>query len=154
MSERDTNDLPVTRERIVATLQLMPYAQYLGIVLADNAAEEAPLFHLPFHARLVGNPALPAIHGGVVAGFMEAAALATTYTQMDEVVPPKLVDFSIDYLSSARAVDLYAQCEVHRIGRRIAAIGIRCWQTSPDAPVALARAHVFVAPSSSDASVV
>jgi acyl-coenzyme A thioesterase PaaI-like protein len=67
---------------------------------------------------------------------------------------PKLVDFSIDYLSSAGPLDLFARCEMHRAGKRIAAVGIRCWQRNPDAPVALGRAHVFVAPSATDSMVV
>ena len=99
-------------------------------------------------------PALPAYHGGVVATLMQVAALTATYVLLDEDRPPKLVDFSIDYLSSAGPGDLFARCEMHRVGRRVAAVGIRCWQQDPDAPVALGRAHVFVAASASDSMVV
>lgn len=95
-----------------------------------------------------------AYHGGVVATLMQVAALTATYVLLDEDRPPKLVDFSIDYLSSAGPGDLFARCEMHRVGRRVAAVGIRCWQQDPDAPVALGRAHVFVAASASDSMVV
>ncbi len=137
----------------MATLQAMPYARHLGICLLAEPTDVS-VFHLPFDARIIGNPMLPAIHGGVVATFMQAAALASTYALMREDVPPKLVDFSIDYLSSAGPTELFAQCEMHRVGKRIASVGVRCWQKSSDAPVALARAHLFVAPSASDASVI
>lgn len=155
-SDHDGVDPRVTRNRIVATLDAMPYARHLGIGLRLAGAGEGTgaLFHLPFDARLIGNVTLPAIHGGVVASFMQAAALAATYALLPEALPPKLVDFSLDYLSSAGPADLYAQCEMHRVGKRIAAVGVRCWQKTPDAPVALGRAHVFVAPSASDASVI
>jgi acyl-coenzyme A thioesterase PaaI-like protein len=99
---------------------------------------------------LVGNVTLPALHGGVIAAFMQVAALASTYSLLRGERLPKLVDFSLDYLSSAGPMDLYAACEMHRVGKRIASLGIRCWQGNPDAPVALGRAHLFIAQSSSD----
>ncbi|MEJ8856647.1 PaaI family thioesterase [Variovorax robiniae] len=141
------------RDRTAANLEAMPYCRHLGIRLAPDAQDGAPTFHLPFDPRLIGNASLPAIHGGVLATFMQACALAATSAALGNQVPPKLVDFSLDYLSSAGPSDLYAQCEMHRVGRRIAAVGIRCWQRSADEPVALGRAHVYVAASSSDASV-
>ena len=151
-NDQHSPDPQIARDRVVATLQAMPYARHLGIRLMAEPTDST-VFHLPFDARIIGNPTLPAIHGGVVATFMQAAALASTYALMQEDVPPKLVDFSIDYLSSAGPTDLFAQCEMHRVGKRIASVGIRCWQKNSDAPVALARAHMFVAPSASDASV-
>jgi uncharacterized protein (TIGR00369 family) len=151
--DRSRGDPQVTRDRIVATLEAIPYASHLGIRLAEAETADVVVFHLPFDARMIGNVTLPAIHGGVVATFMQAAALAATYALMHEDLPPKLVDFSIDYVSSAGPADLYARCEMHRVGKRIAAVGVRCWQQSADAPVALGRAHVFVAPSASDAIV-
>ena len=145
---------PHMREQIAAALDAMPYCRHLGIHLAAGATDDEVSFHLPFDARLIGNASLPAIHGGVLASFMQAAALASTSAALGNVVPPKLIDFSLDYLSSAGPADLYAQCELHRVGRRIAAVGIRCWQRGPDEPVALGRAHVYVAHSASDASVI
>lgn len=152
-NDHDAVDPQIMRNRVAATLELMPYARYLGIRLLPAESSDALVFHLPFDARLIGNVTLPALHGGVVATFMQAVALAATYGLMREALPPKLVDFSIDYLSSAGPSDLFAQCEMHRVGRRIAAVGVRCWQQDLNAPVALGRAHVFVAPSASDASV-
>ncbi|MEJ8850543.1 PaaI family thioesterase [Variovorax rhizosphaerae] len=149
----DVDDAQPMRDRVAAALEAVPYCRHLGIRLAPGAQDGELIFHLPFDARLVGNPSLPAIHGGVLATFMQAAALTTTSAALGNRVPPKLVDFSLDYLSSAGPADLYAQCEMHRVGRRVAAVGIRCWQRSADAPVALGRAHVYVAHSPSDASV-
>jgi acyl-coenzyme A thioesterase PaaI-like protein len=108
------------------------------------------VFHLPFEERLVGNVTLPALHGGVIAAFMQVAALASTYSFLRGERLPKLVDFSLDYLSSAGPMDLYAVCDMHRVGKRIAAVGVRCWQQSPDNPVGVGRAHVFIAQSASD----
>lgn len=145
MSTKVTQGVGSTTERVTSILAALPYARHLGIRLAEIDGAGNVVFHLPFEARFIGNITLPAYHGGVVATLMEVAALTATYILLDEDRPPRLVDFSIDYLSSARSSDLFAQCEMHRVGRRVAAVGIRCWQKDPDAPVAVGRAHVFVA---------
>ena len=140
--------------RVAATLAAIPYAQYLGFQVTQSSDSNGCTFFLPFDERLVGNVTLPAIHGGVIASFMEAAALAVAYAVSQQGLPPKLVDFSLDYLASAGPHDLHAAGEVHRTGKRVVAVGVRCWQRSVDAPIALARAHVYIAPSSSDASII
>lgn len=134
-------------KRVASAISAMPYARHLGIgVVVAKGGADSILFHLPFEARLVGNVTLPAYHGGVVATFMQVAALTTVYDLITEGRLPKLVNFSIDYLNSAGPLDLYARCEVHRVGRRIATVGIRCWQNDTKVPVALSRAHIFIGP--------
>lgn len=127
-----------------ALLGLVPYAAYLGLRI-DMADPAAPVLRLPFKPTLIGNAALPAIHGGVVASFMESAALMHLLLMLDEQRVPKSIDFSIDYLRSAHAEDSYAGCAVERLGRRVAQVQIRCWQADPARPVALARAHFLLA---------
>jgi len=150
-NERSGTDALRMHQRIAATLEAIPYARHLGIRLIDPHESDEVAYHMPFDARRIGNPILPALHGGVVATFMQVVALSETYALLRDELLPKLVDFSIDYLSTAEPRDLFASCEIHRVGKRVAAVGIRCWQRTPNAPVALGRAHVFVAPSASDA---
>jgi uncharacterized protein (TIGR00369 family) len=127
-----------------ALLALVPYAGFLGLRI-DLADPAAPVLRLPYRPSLIGNTALPAIHGGVVASFMESAALMHLLLALDEQRVPKSIDFSIDYLRSAHAEDSYAVCAVERLGRRVAQVQIRCWQSEPAKPVALARAHFLLA---------
>jgi acyl-coenzyme A thioesterase PaaI-like protein len=103
----------------------------------------------PVGRAVVGDVNLAAYHGGVIATFMQVAALTATYVLHGEDRPPKLV---VLYRLPALAgpLDLFARCEMHRVGKRVAAVGNRCWQHGLDAPVARGRVHVFVAPSSSD----
>lgn len=131
-------------ERVVQVLAAIPYARHLGACLHQGNGPGIVLC-LPFLPRLVGNTDLQAFHGGVVGGFMQITALVTTWVELGETRPPKLVDFSIDFLSSAGPRDLYARCEFQRVGRRVAAVGIRCWQKDENSPVAVARAHLYVA---------
>jgi len=128
------------------TLQLwlkrVPYAAYLGIKAEVHGSEI--LFILPQDKKLIGNPTLPAIHGGVVGAFMEQAAAFHLIAKMDDPVVPKIINFSLDYLRPARLRDTYAQCTLARQGRFIANISIAAWQEQRDRPCAIARAHFLI----------
>ncbi len=120
----------------------VPYAKYLGVQLALH--EGQPRAMLPFRQELVGNPRLPAIHGGITAAFMENAAMLQLLYQLDTARVPKSIDFSIDYLLPARTEELYADCEIGRMGSRVAQATIRCWQKSQERPIAVARGHFLL----------
>ncbi|HEY0974565.1 MAG TPA: PaaI family thioesterase [Solimonas sp.] len=123
-------------------VRLVPYARFLGVQV--SMADGQPRSRLPYKPSLIGNRALPALHGGVTAAFMENAALLHLLLQLDQDRIPKSIDFSIDYLLSGRAEDCHAACEVSRAGSRIANVMIRCWQSDPARPIALARAHFLL----------
>lgn len=120
----------------------IPYVDYLGIRLAE--AGERPLFRMPYQDKLIGNPLLPALHGGVVAGFAETAGTLHLIRTLRGAKFPKSIDFAIDYLRSGRPVETYAACEVVRIGSRVALVQVRCWQKSPDQPITIARGHFLL----------
>lgn len=113
-----------------------PYAAHLGIQREQDG------FLLPYRELLLGDATRPALHGGVVAGFMETAALL--HLLLSDIAAarlPKTIDFSIDYLRGAGPRATHAACEVLRVGRRVALVSVRCWQEDMRKPVALARAH-------------
>jgi uncharacterized protein (TIGR00369 family) len=122
--------------------QTIPYVDYLGIGVAQG--DGPPLFCLPFQDKLVGNPRLPALHGGVIAGFSETAAILHLMRTLRGAKIPKSIDFSIDYLRAGRPVECFAACEVVRVGTRVALVQVRCWQTRPDHPIAVARGHFLL----------
>jgi acyl-coenzyme A thioesterase PaaI-like protein len=123
-------------------LEKIPYAVYLGI-RAEVQGEDI-LFILPGEQKLVGNPTLPAIHGGVVGAFMEQAAALHLVARMKEPVLPKIINFSLDYLRPARLRDTCANCTVTRQGRQVANVAISAWQENSATPVAIARAHFLL----------
>jgi uncharacterized protein (TIGR00369 family) len=123
--------------------QHIPYVEYLGIRVVPHP--QHPLFRMPFHPRLIGNPKLPALHGGVVAGFAETAALLQLMQSLKGSKQPKGIDFSVDYLRSGRPEECFAQCDVVRLGGRVALVTVRVWQRSPELPIAVARGHFLLA---------
>ena len=125
-----------------ALIELIPYARLIGIEclrLGDDM-----VFRLPASKDNIGNPILPALHGGVIAGFMEHAAMLHLLMFMGIPHLPKIIDFSIDYLRAGHYRDTYAQCQVWRQGRRVANVAITAWQTRQTEPIATARTHFKV----------
>jgi acyl-coenzyme A thioesterase PaaI-like protein len=120
----------------------IPYAGLLGIQgVYEN---EELLFHLPAKSSNIGNPTLPALHGGATGGFMEMACTLHLLMTMETVGLPKVVDFSIDFIRAGRFVDTYASCQVVRQGRKLANVMVQAWQQDRQEPIATARAHFVV----------
>lgn len=126
-----------------AIIEAIPYARLMGVEFCEQPEGEL-LFSLPFHARNIGNTMLPALHGGLIGGFLENAALIHLIWNRDSLEAPKIVDFSLDYLRSARAQTLYARCEITKQGKRVAHVLIEAWQEDRAKPVAVARAHFLL----------
>ncbi|WP_017902720.1 PaaI family thioesterase [Pseudomonas asplenii] len=120
-------------------LQRIPYARLIGIECSRLGDEL--LFRLPASKDNIGNPLLPAIHGGVIAGFMELAAALHLLVFTGSPGVPKVIDFSVDYLRAGQFRDTYAKCQVCRQGRRVANVAVTAWQSTEAEPIATARAH-------------
>ncbi|WP_448108886.1 PaaI family thioesterase [Pseudomonas azerbaijanoccidentalis] len=122
-----------------ALLQLIPYATLIGVE-CSRVGDEL-LFRLPANKDNIGNPLLPAIHGGVIAGFMELSAALHLLIATGSPGVPKIIDFSLDYLRAGQFRDTWARCQVCRQGRRVANVAITAWQSIEGEPIATARAH-------------
>ncbi|MHA6196327.1 PaaI family thioesterase [Pseudomonas wadenswilerensis] len=122
-----------------ALLQLIPYAGLIGIECSRDGDDL--LFRLPANPDNIGNPLLPAIHGGVIAGFMELSAALYLLIFSESASIPKIIDFSIDYLRAGHFRDTYARCQLWRQGRRVTNVAITAWQGDANEPIATARAH-------------
>jgi acyl-coenzyme A thioesterase PaaI-like protein len=120
-------------------LQRIPYATLIGVE-CSRVGDEL-LFRLPANKDNIGNPLLPAIHGGVIAGFMELAAALHLLVFTGSPGVPKIIDFSLDYLRAGQFRDTWARCQVCRQGRRVANVAITAWQSTETETIATARAH-------------
>lgn len=120
-------------------LQLIPYAGLIGIECSRDGDDL--LFRLPASPENIGNPLLPAIHGGVIAGFMELSAALYLLIFSESATIPGIIDFSIDYLRAGLYRDTFARCQLWRQGRRVTNVAITAWQADPAEPIATARAH-------------
>lgn len=125
-----------------ALTQAIPYAQFIGV--SFESVEGDLFFKLPRKASNIGNPKLPAIHGGVLGGFMELSSALYLLVSQSTLKYPKIIDFSLDYLMAGQDQDTYAFCRVTRQGRRVANVEVQAWQAERSKPIALARAHFLL----------
>lgn len=123
-------------------IDTIPYARLLGIQGRYEADEL--LFCLPPKPSNVGNPTLPALHGGAIGGFLELAGALHLVMTMEVLKVPKVVDFSIDYVRAGRLQDTWAHCHVVRQGRKLVNVAIQAWQDDRNEPIATARAHFLL----------
>lgn len=135
----------------------VPYIRFLGIVF-DRRGDELTAV-LPFRDHLIGNPALPALHGGVTASFLEVSAVIGLSWSMlwDEIETggavgeteptprlPKTIDFTVDYLRPGLPRDAYARARVNLQGRRYASVHVEAWQDRRDKLMAAATGHFLM----------
>lgn len=123
-------------------IQQIPYARLIGMSCIPIG--ESLLFTLPPNRDNLGNPSLPALHGGVIAGFMEMSASLYMLLTQDARAVPKVVDFAIDYLRPGRLQESYAECQVIRHGKKIVNVSVTAWQDRKETPIATARAHLLL----------
>jgi len=110
---------------LIATI---PYAKTLGIEVEFN--EDGFILILPYLKSNIGNPTLPALHGGAIGGFMEVCAMAELKRRAPSLPFSKPIGINIDYLRRGNPV--------------IANVRVRAWQESMDKPIAALSGHFLI----------
>lgn len=129
-------------EALIETLLAAPYVAKFGIRFERKGDELTGV--LPYAEHLVGNPLVPALHGGAVGAFLEVIASATLLAAQPLARLPKPIDVAVDYLRPARPEDVYARAFIGRAGARVANIRAEAWQSRRDAPVASLHGHFLI----------
>ncbi|MBX3482644.1 PaaI family thioesterase [Phenylobacterium sp.] len=125
-----------------AFLQRAPYVRFLGMRV-ELAGDEMTAI-LPFSRHLIGNPMLPALHGGAIGAFLELTALAQLAVADPGRRMPKTIDITVEYLRSGRAQDTYARAILRKVGRRVANVQVEAWQDSRAQPIAGLTGHFLM----------
>lgn len=163
-SRKRPEPVQIVKQRRDGMLKLLtgrvPYIGFLGIQFERRGDELTAT--LPFKDELIGNPILPALHGGVTAAFLEVTAIMELswsmiwedmesgqidLTNMDSVALPRLpktIDLTVDYLRSGLPRDAYARARVNRSGRRYASVHVEGWQDNRSRLFAQATGHFLI----------
>ena len=169
MSRTKPEPVQVIKKRRDGALRALvdgvPYIKFLGIEFERRGDELTAI--LPFSDKLIGNPLIPALHGGVTASFLEVTTIislswaylwedletgALEVDKMDdEHMPrlPKTIDFTVDYLRTGLPRDAYARATINRSGRRYASVHVEAWQDNRTKLFAQATGH-FLMPQRRD----
>lgn len=140
----------------------IPFVSVLGVSferLGDELTGK-----LSFDDKLIGNPVLPALHGGATGAFLEITAQVALSWRMvwammeqggeaaekierGEFPPfPKTIDITLDYMRSGGPRDAYARAVIARAGRRYASVRVEAWQEERDRPFLAAMGHFLMPP--------
>ena len=143
-----------------ALVKSIPYIQFLGIGFDRRGNELTAI--MSYDEKLIGNPGVPALHGGAIAAFMEVSAVielswsslwkeieASPQSPQGPLIPslielPKTIDFTVDYLRSGLPRDAYARARVTRSGRRYASVFVEAWQDNRKRIFAQAIGHFLL----------
>ena len=164
MTRKPPEPVQVIKKRRDSALNALvngvPYIQFLGIEFARRGDELTAT--LPYAERLIGNPILPALHGGATAAFLEVTAIIElSWTLLWEDIEagridaaaidrshlprlPKTIDFAVDYLRTGLPRDAYARARVNRSGRRYASVHVEGWQDNRARPFIQATGHFLM----------
>ena len=163
MARPQPEPVQVVKQRRDAALEALvggvPYVGFLGITFDRRGDELTGV--LRYDDKLIGNPYLPALHGGVTAAFLEVTAIITLswaylwpaiesgeidVDQLAGALPrlPKTINMTVDYLRSGLPRDAYARAVVSRSGRRYASVRAEAWQDNRDRLFAQASGHFLM----------
>jgi acyl-coenzyme A thioesterase PaaI-like protein len=127
---------------VQALFDAVPYSKFLGLSARMDGDEM--ITTMTYAPHLIGNPTLPALHGGTLGALMESAAIFELLWRAETIVLPKTITLTIDYLRSGAPLDTHARSIVTRHGRRVANVRVEAWQTDRNTPVATAHAIFLV----------
>lgn len=128
-----------------AVFEAIPYARFLGISAFVQDGEL--LGKLSFDPSLIGNPALPALHGGTIGALLESTAIFLLFWEAETMILPKTINLTVAYLRPGRPVDTFARATMTKQGRRVASVRAEAWQEDPARPIASAVAHFLITPA-------
>ncbi len=123
-------------------LGAIPYAQFLGFSASLDG--DSVITTMRFAPHLIGNPHLPALHGGTLGALLESAAIFQLIWSAETIVLPKTITITVDYLRSGGPHDTHARGVITRRGRRVTNVSMEAWQADRAAPIASAHAIFLV----------
>ena len=120
----------------------VPYAKTIGIKV--DFSEGRLLLILPYQKSNIGNPTLPALHGGAIGGFMEVCAMAELQRRAPDLPLSKPIGVNIDYLRRGKPIETFARADIFKEGSRVANVRVRAWQDNIDEPIAALSGHFLL----------
>lgn len=115
----------------------VPFMQYLGMRFETLESSHA-VIRIPYRPELIGNPELPALHGGVISALLDTCGGAAVWTRIGSHDRVSTVDLRVDYLRPGRPEDLLGMARVIRAGNRVGVTELRAYHPgSKGAPIAV-----------------
>ncbi len=129
---------------MIIPFPLPPYARTLNMEIWGEE-NNVPIIIMPFGDAVQGRPGF--LHGGAISGLLEMAAVAAIHSGLqqrgsDSAI--KQINVTIDFLRGGTIQPTYACGSVTRLGRTLANVEARAWQSDRDKPIAIAQMHYLL----------
>lgn len=121
-----------------------PYARTMGFT-SERDADGRLVLLMDYEFDKMGRPGF--LHGGAIAGMLEAAGYATLADALGPEDPARIkpVNVTVNYLRGGRDAVTRARATIQRLGRRIANLEVIAWQDDPEQPIAIAQMNLMLA---------
>jgi uncharacterized protein (TIGR00369 family) len=114
----------------------IPFNKLLGmrcLEIRDGLAR----VELPYRPELLGNPEIPALHGGAISSTLDTTGGLAVWTQAGPHDRVFTIDLRVDFLRPGRAEALIAVARVVRLGHRVGVAELRAFHADEeDRPIA------------------
>ncbi|MBL0114762.1 MAG: PaaI family thioesterase [Sphingomonadales bacterium] len=111
---------------------------------SERDSEGRLVLTMAFETNKMGRPGF--LHGGAIAGMLEAVAFATLAEALDadDNARIKPINVTVNYLRGGRDAVTHARATIERLGRRVANVEAIAWQDDPDNPIAIAQMNLML----------
>lgn len=140
MSDASHEGVPPSHgiDALQALFATIPYLRRMGFEFGLDDGNGQIRVRLPYRDEIVGNPKVPALHGGAMAALLETTASAQVMLATRSLRLPRLFTCTAEYLRSARLIDVQASAVVVTRSRRYANVRATAWQDRADQPIVVA----------------
>ena len=122
------------------------FAKLLGTMMTQSGET----FTLIPTEELVGNPILPALHGGAIASFLELAAQLALSRTLSPGQSCRLISMNLQFLAPVRLGAVSTTPTLVRVGRRVAVVHAEAVDRDGTGKLCLAQLEFAVGQSSGD----
>lgn len=129
-------------EELAKAVKSVPYMAAMGMDMRYERGDTLGV--MAFGEQLIGNFTVRALHGGTVGALLESTAAFKLVSEREADSIPRIVNITVSYLRGAKDRETYARASITKLGRRVAAVQSRAWQTDPSEPVASALTHFLL----------
>lgn len=126
-------------------IALVPYCAFLGIsARLDPLVTGGLVTTMRYDDALIGNPTVPALHGGSIGALLESAAIFQAAWESGPPSFPRTITLTVDYLRSGAPKDTHARARIAKRGRRVLSVHVDAFQDDPDKPITSAVVHLLL----------
>ncbi len=123
--------------------EFVPFNKWLGVKV-EHIERGLITLSIPFRPELVGDPAMPALHGGVIGALADAAGgFAIWSTLKNPAARLSTVDLRVDYLRPGREDTLFATASIIRVGSRLGWADVRLFHPGHEADMVASARGVY-----------